>query len=249
VDSLQVYSKAMNKNVLTLVVKPDHSDRFPAVYVLHGYSGHPYRTLQLDMPCLRQLSDLYNMAFVLPDGDFDKWYLNSTKQKDAQYETFLGEELPAYVDQHYPTIKSRFARAIIGWSMGGFGALHIGGKYPAQFGAIGSICGAVSLEPYITAFGIDKLIDAASWKQYDVLSNCSLYQFTQQRIILTCGYSDPFLPYNRALHVQFNHLKIDHSYMEQPGGHDFEYWSEAAAYVVLFMHKYFVNYENLAERN
>lgn len=245
VDTLRVHSASMNKQILTLVVKPEKEGSFPSVYVLHGYSGNPFRTLQVDIPSLKRLADLYHIAFVIPDGGYDKWYLNSTKQKDVQYETFLGAELPAYIDKLYPTIKSRFARAIMGWSMGGYGALHVGGKFSTQFGAVGSICGAVSIEPYINGFGIDKLIDAANWKHYDVLSNCEQFQFSQQHLILTCGKDDPFLPYNRALHQRLGQLNVDHSYLEQPGGHNFEYWGNAADYVVLFLNQYFEKYKGM----
>jgi S-formylglutathione hydrolase FrmB len=161
VDTLQVHSTSINKQIFTLVIKPEKGGSYPSVYVLHGYSGNPIRTIQVDIPSLRKLADLYQIVFVIPDGGYDKWYLNSNKQKNVQYESFLGEELPAYIDLNYPTIKSRFARAIMGWSMGGYGSLRVGGKYSSKFGAIGSMCGAVSIEPYMKGFGIDQLIDVA----------------------------------------------------------------------------------------
>ncbi|MFB6457804.1 alpha/beta hydrolase-fold protein [Chitinophaga sp. Hz27] len=252
VDTLQVYSPVMKKNITTLVVRPEgkQENPLPAVYVLHGYSGNPARTLALDIPSLPRLADDYHMVFVLPDGGFDKWYLNSPLLVDAQYETFLSKELPAYIDNRYTTRTDRFGRAIMGWSMGGYGALHTGMHYSHMFGAIGSICGAVEILPFIQDFGINKIIgnDSTVWKQYDVLQNAGLLAFSQQEIILSCGTADPFLLYNRALDVKLNELHIAHTYVESPGAHDFKYWSEAAQYEVLFLHQYFEQYKDVLKK-
>lgn len=243
IDTLKVYSPSMHKEITTVVVRPALKN-VPSVYVLHGYSGHPFRTLQLDIPSLPAMADQYNVAFILPDGQYDKWYVNSPLVGDVQYETFLGKELPDYIDQHYSFVKNRFGRAIMGWSMGGYGALHVGMMYPGTFGAIGSICGAVSILPEVRTFGIDKLIgnDTAVWKRYDVLSNARTLAFSQQEVILACGTEDPFLEYNRALDRKLNELKIHHTYMEQEGEHNFQYWSGVAEYEVLFFHRFFLRY-------
>lgn len=233
IDTLKVYSAAMQKEITTVVVRPE-KQQVPAVYVLHGYSGHPFRTLALDIPSLPAMADQYGMAFILPDGLFDKWYVK-------EYETFLGKELPAYIDAHYTFSRSRFGRAIMGWSMGGYGAFHIGMMYSYVYGAIGSMCGAVEIVPFIHDFGMDKLIgsDSATWRRYDVLSNAQQLAFSQQEIMISCGTSDPFLQFNRQLDQKLNELKIHHTYMEQEGEHNFRYWSEAATYQVLFFHRFF----------
>lgn len=233
IDTLKVYSAAMQKEITTVVVRPEQQ-HVPSVYVLHGYSGHPFRTLALDIPSLPAMADRYGMAFILPDGLFDKWYMK-------EYETFLGKELPAYIDLHYTFSGSRFGRAIMGWSMGGYGAFHIGMMYSHMYGAIGSMCGAVEIVPFIHDFGIDKLIgnDSTAWKKYDVLSNAQQLAFSQQEIMISCGTSDPFLSFNRQLDQKLNELKIHHTYMEQEGEHNFRYWSEAAEYQVLFFHRFF----------
>ena len=42
-----------------------------------------------------------------------------------QWETAVAEEVPAYVDAHFRTIRSRSARAIVGLSAGGYGAVLV----------------------------------------------------------------------------------------------------------------------------
>lgn len=99
--------------------------------------------------------------------------------------------------------------------------------------------------PEIHTFGIDKLIgnDAAVWQRYDVLSNARMLAFSQQELIMTCGTDDPFLEYNRTLDKKLNELSIHHTYIEQEGAHNFQYWSGAAEYEVLFFHRFFGKYK------
>ncbi|MBC9933147.1 alpha/beta hydrolase [Chitinophaga qingshengii] len=244
VDTLAVFSNAMGKSVRTLVISPEAKkagQRFPAVYVLHGYSGNPDRTLKEDIPSLPALADQYGILFILPDGAFDSWYINSPVKKNSQYETFIGQELVSYVDQHYPTLATRDQRALMGWSMGGHGALYVGVKHATNFGALGSICGAVNFIPFARDFGIDKLVgpDSTQWKYYNVLDNAPYFIFSQQQLVISCGAGDPFLAYNRRLHEYLEQQHVPHTYIEEPGVHDHDYWSKAAQYQVLFMHQYF----------
>ena len=43
-------------------------------------------------------------------------------------------------------------------------------------------------------------------------------------IIFDCGTSDFFLTVNRNLHQKLLDNKIDHDYIERPGGHNDAYW-------------------------
>jgi enterochelin esterase-like enzyme len=50
---------------------------------------------------------------------------------------------------------------------------------------------------------------------------------------------DFFLPVNRALHEKLLQLKINHDYIERPGGHAYTYWSGNIDYQILFFKKFF----------
>jgi endo-1,4-beta-xylanase len=58
--------------------------------------------------------------------------------RDGQYpvETVIIKDLIPHVDAAYRTIASREGLAVDGFSMGGFGAAHLGFKYPEVFGVI-----------------------------------------------------------------------------------------------------------------
>jgi Putative esterase len=58
--------------------------------------------------------------------------------KDGKYpvESVLVKELIPHIDATYRTVAGRQGRAVDGFSMGGFGAAHLGFKYPEVFGVV-----------------------------------------------------------------------------------------------------------------
>jgi hypothetical protein len=58
-----------------------------------------------------------------------------------KFESFLVDELVPYVDSHFPTGSDRTWRAIVGYSMGGIGALADGLKHPDVWSSIGARSG------------------------------------------------------------------------------------------------------------
>jgi pimeloyl-ACP methyl ester carboxylesterase len=64
-------------------------------------------------------------------------------------ETVIIEDLVPHIDDTYRTIASRERRAVEGFSMGGFGAAHLGFKFPETFGIV-SIQAPPLLAPYLT---------------------------------------------------------------------------------------------------
>jgi hypothetical protein len=67
------------------------------------------------------------------------WYVNSAL--NGQFETYIITQLIPFIDTNYRTIGSSAFRAIMGQSMGGFGSLYLGTKYPNVFCGFGSASG------------------------------------------------------------------------------------------------------------
>ena len=55
-------------------------------------------------------------------------YSNSVTTGD--WETFVAKDLVGYIDSHYRTLARRESRGLAGHSMGGYGTMRIGMKYP-----------------------------------------------------------------------------------------------------------------------
>ena len=161
-----------------------------------------------------------------------------------RYETYVGIEVPAYIDAHYRTIANRNGRAITGLSMGGHGGLFLGLRHADVFGACGSMSGGVDLTGFKTQFDIDKrmgdtLKQAQNFVNYSVMHVVETKPAAPLRIIFDCGTEDFFYNINHALHEKMVKLKIPHDYIERPGGHSWEYWANSVKYQLLFFCDYF----------
>lgn len=243
VDTVDIYSKKMDKSHRAIVVVPeaDTQTEFPVVYLLHGWSGN-YRNW-FDKANLPQLSDHYQMILVCPDGGYAGWYLDSPLKKDSQYESYIVFDVVTYVDEYYPTIADSSGRAICGLSMGGYGALRLLSKHPQRFTAGGSMSGVMELTSYESKYGLTELIgileeNSERWNENAAINLVKNLTGKQKGIILDCGISDRFIEGNRRMHQKLLLLKIEHDYYERPGGHRWDYWVNALDYHLLFFKKY-----------
>ncbi len=231
IERIHVFSERMQKESAVVVVLPDDSTQkdFPTVYILHGYSGNPERTLSTDLPSLLEQADRYKTIYVLVDGNYNSWYLDSPLNNNSSYETYIAEELVDAIDKRYNTRKTVNQRGILGWSMGGYGALWIGLHHQDTFGIIGSVCGAMDFSDYGKDYQVEAILGKAknNWATYRIVEQIPLFKTSKQRILFDCGTDDPFLEENRFLHHQLVKNNITHTYIEQPGGHTTTYWSFA----------------------
>lgn len=246
VDTVWVESKTMKQSYRCVVITPSvpnkEQARFPVTYLLHGYSGW-YANWIIRVPSLQQYADQFRMIIVCPEGK-NNWYMDSPVNDSIRWETYIAQEVPAYVDAHYPTIAHRNARAITGLSMGGHGGLYVGLRNTAVFGACGSMSGGVDLRPFKKNWELNKLLGdsvqyAQHWEDYSVINIVDRYPKDTIAMIIDCGVDDFFFKVNEELHKKLQSLKIPHDYIARPGKHDWKYWTNAIAYQLLFFHRYF----------
>jgi S-formylglutathione hydrolase FrmB len=247
VDTVSIFSVAMQKEFKCVVIKPatykKKKESLPVVYLLHGYSGS-YSNWINRVPQLKNYADEYNLLIVCPDGGYSSWYFDSPIDSAMKYETYIGKEVPEYIDTHYNTIKDRKARAITGLSMGGHGGLFLGFRHADFFGSCGSMSGGVDLNYSRNKFDVikrigDTITHADNWKKYSVITVVENYPKDSIYIIFDCGTEDFFYNNNHALHEKMVKLKIPHDYIERPGKHDWAYWSNAVQYQLLYFSNYF----------
>lgn len=247
VDSVSIYSAAMNKSVKCVVITPEsyHTQkekRFPVVYLLHGYSGN-YSNWITKVPDIKHDVDEFNLIIVCPDGAYSSWYFDSPVEENSRYKTYVGVEVPAYIDSAFKTIPERSARAISGLSMGGHGAIFLSWSFPETFGAAGSMSGAVDLVSLKSKYGFEKILGDTT--NMDLFYKNSVVNVVKSHIdnypalIIDCGTKDPFINDNRLLHSNLMNLEIPHDYTERPGGHNWEYWQNSVPYQLLFFHQFF----------
>ncbi len=119
--------------------------RYPVIYWLHGYSGKGKRigNAGWNENRVKAVNNLINsgtikpMIIVMPDGT-NKFggslYTNSVVT--GNWEDFIVDELPKFIDANYRTIAKPESRGIAGHSMGGYGAIKIAMKHPDIFSAV-----------------------------------------------------------------------------------------------------------------
>lgn len=115
--------------------------RYPVVYALHGFSiGAEQWTHEIHVPQTIEGAFALGakpMIVVLPDSKtVYGGSMYSRSQTTGDFEEFIAHDIVSYIDAHYRTIPDREGRGLVGHSMGGYGALRIGMKYPNVFGAL-----------------------------------------------------------------------------------------------------------------
>jgi hypothetical protein len=105
--------------------------RYPVIYWLHGGNGNSregsWMCGQLD--AAMQRGDMPPCIVVFVQGLPIGWY-NNSKDGSMPVEDVIIKDLIPHIDGTYKTISKREARGVEGMSMGGYGALHLGFKYP-----------------------------------------------------------------------------------------------------------------------
>ena len=248
VDTILVSSTVMKKKISCVIIKPDSyknsSNKYPVVYLLHGYSGSYNQWITL-APQLKNKVDELQIIIVCPDGGFNSWYFDSPVDSTVRYETFVSQELTGFVDNNYRTVADRKHRAISGLSMGGHGGLYLSIKHKDVYGAAGSISGGVDIRPFPNNWDLKKKLGDSicckeNWEKNTVINLAGNLKNGDLALIMDCGTQDFFIQVNRNLHQKLLDMKIDHDYIERPGAHNNTYWKNSIDYQLMFFKKFFI---------
>jgi len=105
--------------------------------------------------------------------------------------------------------------------------------------------GGVDLRASTKNYDITKRIGSfdknpEEWNNRSVINMVSALQNKELNLVIECGVSDFFYQINANLHRRLMELKIDHDYTERPGSHNWNYWTNAMNYQLLFFDRSFV---------
>jgi enterochelin esterase-like enzyme len=78
-----------------------------------------------------------------------------------------------------------------------------------------------------------------NWEKYTVINMLHLLQPNSLPLLIDCGTEDFFYKVNENLHQQLRYRNIQHDFISRPGAHNWNYWSNAIQYQLLFMNNYF----------
>lgn len=246
-EALGVHSPAMNKEVKVSIITPEGysptaAEPYDVVYLLHGHSGNNESWYKQGH--VGPYADQYGIIIVCPDGD-KSWYWDSPVDPTFRYETFVAEELVAWVDATYRTRADRTGRAITGLSMGGHGALWLAIRHQETFGAVGSTSGGVDIRPFPKNWNMSERLGTIEenphyWEQYTVTNIVEQIPTDGSlAMIVDCGVADFFYEVNCELHEKLLARGVPHDFYTRPGKHNWPYWTNSIKFQLLFFDNYF----------
>ena len=148
--SIHFYSNTLRRNTCFKMVIPNdrRSDSFPptpqqiaihkemkTLFILHGYTGDAENWIP------EWLCEKYNFTIVIPSGENSFWL--DQEATGHQFATFVGVELVDYVRRTFNLAKTPDDTFVMGFSMGGFGALHTAFQFPDVFGKTAALSSAL----------------------------------------------------------------------------------------------------------
>jgi S-formylglutathione hydrolase FrmB len=112
--------------------------RFPILYFLHGL-GENEQVLP-NSGAWNLIQDLWDQKrigeFVIATPDADRTFYINSRDGRVRYEDFFIKEFLPFIESHYRVRADRIHRGISGVSMGGYGSLRFGFRYPQLFGSV-----------------------------------------------------------------------------------------------------------------
>lgn len=120
--------------------------RYPVLYLLHGYMDndinwfgpkHAFVDAPKAIDAALANGSAKEMIVVMPSAYtvyMGSMYSNSVTT--GNWEKFVTSDLVSYIDSHYRTIPDRISRGLAGHSMGGYGTMRLGMKFPEVYSSI-----------------------------------------------------------------------------------------------------------------
>jgi len=138
------HSAALNREMSYRVLLPaamPPGTKLPAVYLLHGGNGG-FRDWSNDSDVARFAEE--GLILVMPEGD-ESYYTNSAEHPQDRYEDYIVNDLIADVETRFPVASGQEKRAVVGVSMGGFGAVNLALRHPNLFAFVGGLSSAIDV--------------------------------------------------------------------------------------------------------
>ena len=253
VQNQKFTSKAMSFDINYQVLLPaeyeNSTDSFPVVYLLHGLGDD--ETAWTVGGLLQYHVDKYAstsipMIYVMPTG-FRSYYVNRYNNPKNYMYMFTNELVPL-IDSLYRTKSNAQNRAVMGYSMGGYGAFILPVKNPDVFrtGVALSMSFRTN-EQYLNesqsvydyqwspifggsgATGEDRFTDY--YKQYSpfqFLLNPDDQSLLGLNLLFDCGDDEESLSVtNNELHQMLNDRAIPHEFRMRSGYHSWDYWRKS----------------------
>jgi enterochelin esterase-like enzyme len=215
--------------------------RYGVAYLLHGIPGRPTGFLftvraGVVEDILVAKGKARPLILVMPYGSTgtftDKEWANGIRPGEG-WETFVARDLVRAVDARYRTIPRGSARALIGLSEGGYGALNIGLHHPCEFHVLESWSGYQLADDLRSVFGGRQALLARNSPLLTLPKVAPRLRADRTFIWFYSASRDHFHRQNAAFARELRRARIPFHYFAVSGGHNWALWRGEASNALL----------------
>ncbi|WP_075343020.1 alpha/beta hydrolase [Tenacibaculum agarivorans] len=212
----------------------------PLVILLHGVYGSAWIWSQkagVHRTAERMITEKEIQPMVIAMPSDGLWGDGSAYLPHSSYnfEKWIAEDVITAVKEVVEEITDDSKIFIGGLSMGGYGALRLGAKYPNVFSGFSGHSSITDL-PQMSLFVEEEL---ENYKQESAKEE-SVFEIIKKNkdhiapFRFDCGKNDELIEHNRKLHQELVDENIIHVYEEFSGKHEWPYWEEHVKDSLLF---------------
>ena len=240
-----LFSQKLEMETSITIVAPDNHTGSPykVVYLLHGLCGRSGDWVDYTM--LPNYTKDYDAVFIMPEVARSFY---TDMRYGLSYQSYVSEELPLMVSNLFNISKRREDAAVIGASMGGYGALKCVLSKPEQYG----FCGAFSspclmlkehLEYSEGAKRFEELFGERLFKDFQAafgekiewnpkedvveLAKEAKDKPNKPELYLACGTEDFLYNDNKRYQGLLQELGYDSTFEDWQGNHNWTFFDEA----------------------
>lgn len=203
--------------------------KHPTLYLLHGLSDD--HTTWLRRTSIERYVAPSGLAVVMPAVG-RSFYTDMAA--GGRYWTFISEELPEIAGKFFGLSERREENFAAGLSMGGYGAFKLALAKPEKFYAAASLSGAVDIVSQLSVIGMETQNIFGDLNQLPGSSNDLFYLARKlmssgaprPKLYQWCGTEDFLYEGNIKFQKFAKELKMELTYEESPGDHQWKYWDQ-----------------------
>lgn len=185
---------------------------------------------------LIQQGKMRPMVLVMPSDGLHGDGSGYLKHQQEDYEKWIVEDVIAVVREQITRVNEKSNFFITGLSMGGYGALRLGAKYPEifrSFSGLSSITEFAQMALFLEPGEFEKLSELVLTHE-NVLECILANKERLPHFYFDCGREDLLIEFNRKLHSSLKESNIPHTYVEHDGAHQWTYWQTHIEESLLF---------------
>ena len=231
---VRFFSAALGREMPYRVFLPETiaaGQRLPVVYLLHGH-GPDFRDWSNNSDVSKY--SLQGLILVMPEGN-SSFYLNAAKIPRDKYEDYLVRDLVADVERRFPALTGRAHRAIVGISMGGFGAIAMALRHPEMYVFAGGLSAAIDVPERRFNWAragqwwfLRKIFGPMGSEERATRDPFALVKTVDAKVTpylyVTVGAQEALFEPNRRFAARLTERGFAHEFHVKPGGHDWNQW-------------------------